>query len=239
MNQVIKSASIFPELEGWEERLERVLQRAVTLRSAEPPPTKDGRCPRGRIRPKKIWEIDPVTEDDHFSILFADVSVSGKDECWEWVGRRCSINGYGYAKFMGKNMHASRAAVMLRYGTGIIRLQYACHHCDNRACCNPYHLYLGTPRQNNMDTVLRGRFKKRRKKILTSSTEPVQDFSRMTSSSTVIAKRKISTIKELWEFLNAVSPEVRIECGTEDGVIVRLEVNDKTHEVRLTFNENF
>lgn len=31
------------------------------------------------------------------------------------------------------------------------------HHCDNRACCNPYHLFLGTNKDNVDDKVSKGR----------------------------------------------------------------------------------
>jgi len=31
------------------------------------------------------------------------------------------------------------------------------HHCDNRACCNPDHLYLGTKLDNARDRVRRKR----------------------------------------------------------------------------------
>lgn len=32
------------------------------------------------------------------------------------------------------------------------------HRCDNRVCCNPAHLFLGTHKQNTQDAITKGRF---------------------------------------------------------------------------------
>lgn len=36
---------------------------------------------------------------------------------------------------------------------------FVCHKCDVPACCNPDHLFVGTPKDNVQDGILKGRIK--------------------------------------------------------------------------------
>jgi hypothetical protein len=36
---------------------------------------------------------------------------------------------------------------------------YACHRCGNQSCCNPSHIYSGSPKQNNEDKKMHGTHK--------------------------------------------------------------------------------
>lgn len=42
-------------------------------------------------------------------------------------------------------------------GTINNRLLLVCHHCDNRKCVRPDHLFLGTTKDNAVDMVRKGR----------------------------------------------------------------------------------
>jgi hypothetical protein len=83
------------------------------------------------------------------------VDKGEKDECWEWNAHRYPT-GYGSFYFRGKPTQAHRVAYMLSVGD-IPANHYICHTCDNPACCNPDHLFLGTPSDNYWDMVDKNR----------------------------------------------------------------------------------
>lgn len=81
------------------------------------------------------------------------VAIGNPGECWPWTGHLLST-GYGKAVFRGKRHAASRLAYW--FAKGEPRL-WVLHTCDNPVCCNPNHLYEGTPQQNIRDMVSRDR----------------------------------------------------------------------------------
>lgn len=100
--------------------------------------------------------------------FWARVSIGGPSDCWEWQGARTS-SGYGNLSWHGLTAQAHRVAYFL--SSGGIRLQtkfrqdgvarrykrFVLHKCDNRACCNPDHLFLGSLRTNLLDAYAKKR----------------------------------------------------------------------------------
>lgn len=78
----------------------------------------------------------------------------GDDACWQWIAGKGSA-GYGMVKIAKKRWLAHQFAFFL--ATGHEATNLVLHHCDNRLCCNPKHLYDGTPQDNARDMYERGR----------------------------------------------------------------------------------
>lgn len=87
--------------------------------------------------------------------LWGRVEKRGPDDCWEWQGNRDS-RGYGRFRLEGKSIGVHRAAYILTHGP-ISADRVVCHRCDNPACCNPAHLFLGTTKDNVQDMIQKGR----------------------------------------------------------------------------------
>jgi len=117
---------------------------------------KDKRRPDGlfpyckicRIKPKKKRKTRPISE------VLSNYIIS-ESGCWNWNGV-ISSDGYGMACYQGERVRAHRLSLLNHLGLESSKL-LALHHCDNRSCINPLHLYLGTNQDNSNDMSKRSR----------------------------------------------------------------------------------
>jgi hypothetical protein len=81
------------------------------------------------------------------------IDVLGK--CWNWMSA-LDDKGYGVFYIDGKNKKAHRLVYELKCGP-IPDGFDVCHHCDNPRCVNPEHLFLGVDKDNQRDSISKGR----------------------------------------------------------------------------------
>lgn len=89
---------------------------------------------------------------------FWALALEDESGCWEWQGSR-TIQGYGRLRMPEKRggvIKAHRRAWELAKGP-IPDGMYVLHHCDNRPCVRPDHLFLGTLTDNMQDMAAKGR----------------------------------------------------------------------------------
>jgi hypothetical protein len=104
------------------------------------------------------------------SRYWSKVNRRSDSECWPWNGARTPeregehgpMGGYGRLHVLdaetGKNRteYAHRICFVMTHGD-LDEGFYALHRCDNPSCCNPAHIFAGTPLDNAQDRSKKGR----------------------------------------------------------------------------------
>ena len=100
----------------------------------------------------------PTRETKPFLERFWDRVDKRENGCWEWTGG-VTKRGYGTIGLKNRKYKAHRLSYKIHFDEDISELQIN-HHCDNRICVNPDHIYAGSHQDNMDDATERNRFPK-------------------------------------------------------------------------------
>lgn len=96
-----------------------------------------------------------ITRFGDVEFFMQRVLVDAESHCWIWQQHRNRL-GYGAMQVQGQDVQAHRYVFMSLVGP-IPAGMKVLHKCDNRACINPEHLWIGTQGDNMRDMHAKGR----------------------------------------------------------------------------------
>ena len=113
-----------------------------------------------------VLPTDPATLNCLLLKFWARVDKNGPipshvpnlGRCWLWTGATRGDLGHGcFVVAPAGVFEAHRVSWVIRHGRDVPIGKLVLHKCDNPICIRPFHLFLGSYKDNSRDMVLKGR----------------------------------------------------------------------------------
>lgn len=90
--------------------------------------------------------------------FWANVDIKNRNDCWNWKSFLYDHkDGYGGFKYSNSPLRAHRVSWVISFEMPIKKGLVIAHSCDNRICCNPDHIFIGTQMANHKDATQKNR----------------------------------------------------------------------------------
>ena len=157
--------------------------------------------------------------------------------CINWTGTRCK-EGRGRTWYNGRGgVPVYRVVYEQCYGAVAGTLK-VCHSCDNPSCVNPYHLFLGTQRDNLRDMFAKGRARPQGHAPGVQRARAVELFTAGTSRPEIAKALQVSRARVNQILLDAgFSARRRRKAPLAPEVALRELASESSHEVALLDRE--
>lgn len=153
------------------------------------------------VLPQSVKEIK--FSDKDIERFWSKVHKGGEDECWDWM-RGKDKDGYGAFWLNNEDIRAHRLAFIMKNGQ-IPSNMFVCHRCDNPACVNPGHMFLGSSRDNINDMLSKGRTLKGEK-----------------NNGAKLKEHQVTEIKKIYLAGNVSSRVLAKQFGVGKGTILKI-----------------
>lgn len=162
------------------------------------------------MKKKAEWTTSiPLLTNSAASVFWSHVWREEESKCWLWSAALYK-DGYGNHRLkFDDNVYRCRKASRLAWAFTNDRWpgqnEVVMHTCDNRKCCNPKHLRLGTNNENMKDMADKGRASSGDGHYSRTNPEKLARGSRVASSK--LKEHQVARIK--WMLLQTPKPSLQ------------------------------
>ena len=101
-----------------------------------------------RIDRQDMLEVSSKKRIGNRIDLFHTMYTKEDNGCWVWNGK---LNDQGYGIFGLYEIQGAHRVSVIIHGGSIPKDKIVCHQCNDRACVNPKHLFVGDQGDNMID----------------------------------------------------------------------------------------